>query len=413
MRALSPTDRHAMHFSEDVSILVVTCSSGVAPYLAREIEALGLPVSHVGETAVESEGTMEDAMRLNLRLRTAHRVFWQVAGFRADDPDELYAKACDVPWEDYIDPDGYVSVDVSVDTPTIRNDFFAAVRVKDAIADRMRYRFGRRPDSGGEDDAGACVFLHWIGRNAALFLNTSGSALSKRGYRVGNVPAPMRETLAAAIVMATGWDGRSHLLNPMCGGGTIAIEAAWMATGRAPGLLREHFAFMDVVGYEPPRWQALRREAVVAIHPLPDGVRIVASDLDAAALRAAEANAAAAGVGDLLSFDHCDVALSPVPEGGGVILMNPPYGTRLGDAAKLRPTYAAIGGFLARCAPAYRGFVFTANPELAECVGLEASQSIPFFNARLDSRLLEFGGYSRRRRRDAAGSDTDGAFVGA
>lgn len=396
-----------MNFTEDASIIVVTCSSGVAPYLAREIEALGLPVGHTSETAVETEGSLVDAMRLNLRLRTAHRVFWQVAGFRADDPDELYDKSCDVPWEDYIDPDGYFTVDVAVDTPTIRNDFFARVRIKDAIADRMRSRYGRRPNSGGEDDAGACVFLHWVGRRASLFLNTSGAALSRRGYRVENVPAPMRETLAAAIVMATEWDGASNFLNPMCGGGTIAIEAAWVATGRAPGFLREHFAFMDVVGYEPPLWQRLRQEAVQAIHPLPEGVEIVASDIDANAVRAAEANAEAAGVGALLRFDHCDVALSPVPEGGGVILMNPPYGTRLGDAAQLRPTYAAIGEFLSHCAPAYRGFVFTANPDLAECVGMETKQSLPFFNARLDSRLLEYAGFRRRRRRIEDGGDDD------
>ena len=403
-----------MNFTEDVSIIVATCSGGVAPYLAREIEALGLPVSHVGETAVETEGSLEDAMRMNLRLRTAHRVFWQVGGFRADDPDELYGKSCDVPWEDYIDPDGYFTVDVSVDTPTIRNDFFAAVRVKDAIADRMRMRYGRRPNSGSEDDAGVCVFLHWVGRDASLFLNTSGSALSKRGYRVENVPAPMRETLAAAIVMATGWDGASNFLNPMCGGGTIAIEAAWIATGRAPALLRDHFAFMDVIGYDPVLWRELRRQAVQEIHPFPEGVSIVASDIDAEALRAAQANAAAAGVAEMLAFDHCDVALSPVPEGGGVILMNPPYGTRLGDAAKLRPTYAAIGGFLSRCAPAYRGFVFTANPELAECVGMETRQALPFFNARLDSRLLEYGGFRLKRRPTGPdGDEPDTGCVGA
>ncbi len=384
-----------MNFAEDASHIVVTCSSGVAPYLAREIEALGFPLRGRNETAVETEGTMEEAMRLNLHLRTAHRVFWQVAGFRADDPDELYEKASSVPWEEYIDPDGYFTIDVAVDTPTIRNDFFARVRVKDAVADRLRDLFGRRPNSGNEDDAGACLFLHWVGRRAAIYLNTSGPALSRRGYRVAPVAAPMRETLAAAVVMASEWDGASHFLNPMCGGATLAIEAAWMATGRAPGLSRERFAFMDVVGYDAavPQWRAMCQEAVKAIHPLPAGVRIIASDIDAEALRAARENAIEANVFECLEFDQSDVALSPVPEEGqGTILMNPPYGTRLGDAAKLRPVYAAIGGFLAAHADRFRGFVFTASPELARCVGLEPKRSLPFFNARLDSRLLEFGG---------------------
>lgn len=396
-----------MNFTEAVSHIVITCSSGVSPYLAKEVQDLGLPVTGRNETAVMTEGSMEEAMRLNLHLRTAHRVFWQVAGFRADDADELYAKSCSVPWEDYIDPDGYFTIDVSVDNPTIRNDFFARVRLKDAVADRLRDLFGRRPDSGSEDDAGACLFLHWVGRKADIYLNTSGPALSKRGYRVSQVPAPMRETLAAAVVMASGWDGESHFLNPMCGGGTLAIEAAWMATHRAPGLSREHFAFMDVVGYDAALWRPMLQEAVKAIRPLPEGVQIVASDIDALALRAAQENAMAANVFEALSFDQCDVSLSPVPqEGNGVIVMNPPYGTRLGDAVKLRSTYAAIGAFLAANAERFRGFVFTASPDLSDCIGLDPVQSLPFFNARLDSRLMEFGGGVQRTFRHAVDDGT-------
>ena len=397
-----------MNFTESVSRIVLTCSSGVAPFLEREVADLGFPVRGGNETSVRTEGSLQDAMRLNLHLRTAHRVFWQVAGFRAATPDDLYEEALDIPWEDYIDPDGRFTVDAAVDTPTIRNDFFARVRVKDAVADRMRRLFGRRPDSGSEDDIGVCLFLHWVGRSADLFLNTSGPALSRRGYRIAQVPAPMRETLAAALVMATGWDGSTHLLNPMCGGGTIAIEAAWLATCRAPGLAREHFAFMDIPGYDPTLWRTLVQDAVRAVRPLPEGVRIVASDIDAAALRAAQENAIAAGVWDALQFDQCDVAMSPVPEeGNGVILVNPPYGTRLGDAAQLRPTYAALGSFLAANAGRFRGFVFTASPELADCLGLDAAQSLPFFNGRLDSRLIECVGNAPRPLRHAPDDGTD------
>ena len=396
-----------MNFTDTASRIVVTCSSGIAPYLMREIEALGMPITGRNETAVLTEGSMEEAMRLNLHLRTAHRVFWQVAGFRADDADELYDKAFTVPWEDYIDPDGYFTIDLSVDNPTIRNDFFARVRLKDAVADRMRDRFGRRPNSGNEDDAGTCLFLHWVGRSADIYLNTSGPALSRRGYRVAQVPAPMRETLAAAVVMATGWDGTSHFLNPMCGGATLAIEAAWLATNRAPGLLRERFAFMDIVGFDAALWRPMVQEAVRAIRPMPEGVRIVASDIDAEALRAAKENAIQASVFEALEFDQCDVAKSPVPQDGtGIIVMNPPYGSRLGDAARLRTTYAAIGGFLAEHADRFRGFVFTASPDLADCIGLDPVQSIPFFNARLDSRLLEYRGGEQRALRHAIDDGT-------
>lgn len=396
-----------MNFREDASRIVITCSSGVSPYLAQEVQGLGLPILNRNETAVITEGTMEEAMLLNLKLRTAHRVFWQVAGFRADDADELYEKAGTIPWEEYIDPDGYFTIDVSVDNPTIRNDFFARVRVKDAVADRMRDRFGRRPNSGSADDEGVCLFLHWVGRSADLYLNTSGPALSRRGYRVVQVEAPMRETLAAAVIMATGWKGDTHFLNPMCGGGTLAIEAAWMAKNRAPGLSRSHFAFMDILGFDAVLWRRMVQEAVRAVRPLPEGMRIIASDLDAEAIGAARENAAAAGVYDVLEFDQSDVSLSPVPsDGEGVMVMNPPYGARLGDGVKLRPTYAAIGDLLSENAERFRGFVFTASPDLADCIGLTPVRSYPFFNARLDSRLLAYEGGKRRALKHAVDDGT-------
>lgn len=396
-----------MNFTVDASRIVITCSSGVAPYLEQEVLALGMPVRGRNETAVMTEGTMEEAMLLNLKLRTAHRVFWQIAGFRSDDADELYEKSMTIPWEEYIDPDGYFTIDVSVDNPTIRNDFFARVRVKDAVADRMRNLVGRRPNSGSADDEGVCIFLHWVGRSADLYLNTSGPALSKRGYRVAQVEAPMRETLAAAVLMATGWKGTTHLLNPMCGGGTLAIEAAWMAKNRAPGLSRSHFAFMDIVGYDANLWRPMVQEAARAVHPLPEGMRIIASDIDADAIRATKENAMVAGVYEDLEYDQSDVSLSPVPsDGEGVIVMNPPYGARLGDGVKLRPTYAAIGSFLSENAARFHGFVFTASPELADCIGLKAVQAIPFFNARLDSRLLEYAGGKRKALRHAVDDGT-------
>lgn len=402
-----------MPFSSDISVIVVSCASGVAPYLEQELVALGFRVTWRGETAVETEGTLEDTMRLNLHLRTGHRVFYMLGEFRARDPDELHERLLRLPWEDYIEPDGYFTVDTSVDTPTIRNEQFAALRVKDAVADRMRERCGgQRPDSGNEQD-GVALFLHWTGQDAAVYLNTSGGALSKRGYRVAASAAPMRESLAAAVVLASGWKGEGHFLNPMCGGGTLAIEAAWIALNRAPGLLRPEFSFMHLRGFETATWRLMRQQAIAAIRPRLPG-RIIASDVDDAALRAARANAEEAGVLAHLEFDACDLTLSPVPEAlpDSVIVVNPPYGARMGDAAKLRSTYADIGAFLRKHAPAYRGFVFTANPELAERVGMQARQALPFFNGPLEARLLEYGGYDPSRRNHATGFADDGAVTG-
>lgn len=403
-----------MSFSSDISVIVVSCASGVAPYLEQEVRALGLAVTWRGETAVETEGTLEDTMRLNLHLRTGHRVFYMLGEFRARDPDELYERLVRLPWEDYIAPTGYFTVDTSVDTPTIRNEQFAALRVKDAVADRMRERCnGQRPDSGN-DQEGVALFLHWTGQDAAVYLNTSGGALSKRGYRVAPSSAPMRESLAAALVLASGWTGEGHFLNPMCGGGTLAIEAAWIGLSRAPGLLRQDFSFMHLLGFEMPTWRLMRQQAIAAIKPSLAG-RIIASDVDEQALRAARANTVAAGVSGQIEFDASDVTLSPVPIAipNSVIVLNPPYGARMGDAGKLRSTYADIGAFLRQHADGYRGFVFTANPDLAERVGMQTKQSLPFFNGPLEARLLEYGGYDPARRSHASGFPDDAASTGS
>ncbi len=401
-----------MGFPTEKSALVLSFANGLASYVSQELRDLGFPIRWEGPTAVETEGTLLDTLRLNLHLRTVHRVFYLLGEFRARDPDALYERLVEVPWEDYIPSDGYFTVDAFADTPTIRDSRFAGLRVKDAVADRMRARCGERPNSGSRQE-GVALYLHWCGDAASIYLNTTGGSLSRRGYRSTPTVAPMRESLAAALVLASGWTGEGHFLNPMCGSGTLAIEAAWLALNRAPGLLREEFAFMHLRGYDPSDWRRIRQQAVAAMRPPRPG-RIIASDSDTAVLQAARAHAQIAGVADRIEFDVCDLARSPVPEAsaGSVIVVNPPYGVRLGDAAKLRPTYAAIGSFLRRQADGYRGFVFTANPELAEQVGLRARRSLPFFNGPLEGRLLEFEAYHPTLGR-RVGPGTDESVVSA
>ena len=379
-----------MAFSTDISILVIPCAPGCSGVLSRELADLGFAVTWTGETAVETEGTLDDCMRLNLHVRTGHRVLYMVGGFSARNPDELYAKTLDVPWEDYLDADGYFSVDVSVDTPTIRNDMFAALKVKDAVCDRFREVAGHRPDSGNED-RGAKIFLHWSGRDAALYLDTTGPALSRRGYRVESSAAPMRESLAAAVILSSKWDGDGNFVNPMCGGGTLAIEAALIASRRPPAMLRGDFAFMSLRGYDPAAWRALRTQALASIRREIPG-EIICSDIDSAAIAAAQANAAEASVDDLIRFEVCDFAATPVPEKplpNSVAILNPPYGDRMGEALKLRKTYRAIGDFCLAHAEDFTGYVFTASAELADQITLRRSREIPFFAGAKEARLLE------------------------
>ena len=332
-------------------------------------------------SSVETEGTLADCVKLNLRLRTAHRVLYALDVFRARTGDDLYEEAVSIPWERYLEPDGYVSVDRAVDNPTIRDSRFAALKVKDAIADRMRSSCGRRPDSGS-DRTDACVFLHWAGDRASIYLDTTGVALSFRGYRAESSEAPLRETLAAALVLASGWNRRDPFLNPMCGGGTIAVEARWIAENRAPALVRENFAFLHLACFEPGVLTRERAAAHRDWHEAKAGAnaRIVASDIDGRAVAATSANLREAAIEEgAVDVECCDILSSSVPAvpagGRGMAILNPPYGGRIGDPVRLRDSYEDIGAYLRLAAArGYGSVVITGNPELAQGAGLEAAR---------------------------------------
>jgi 23S rRNA G2445 N2-methylase RlmL len=390
--------------------ILVTCPLGLPPLLAREITALGLPAEELA-AGVLTRGDMSEAMRLNLWVRAGHRVLVEYARLRAADPDALYRGLVELPWEDVIPADGRLTVDSSVKNENVRDGRFANLRAKDAIVDRITAKMGRRPDSGPESD-GACVFLHWRDDSATIYLDTTGAPLSRRGYRKMPHSAPLQETLAAGIVLATGWDGSpeaGHFLSPMCGSGTLAIEAALLGLNRAPGLLRGDFAFRHLLGFDATVFEALRREAHAAAKKELPG-RIIATDIDPRAIEAARQNARTAGVEAHIELAACDFRESPVPEGGGVCVLNPEYGARLGDAEPLKPLYAAIGDFFKQRLSGWRGFVFTGNPDLAKLIGLKARRRTPLFNARIECRLLEYELYSGTRRKPR---EADGAADGA
>ena len=376
--------------------IVIPCARGVAVFLKRELCALGFPVLQEGFSSVETEGTMEDAMRLNLLIRTGQRILLLLTEFECHDPDELYKKTNRIRWEDFLLPSAYLSITSSVHTPSIRDSRFANLKCKDAIVDRLRERCGRRPDSGPERRE-AVVHLHWNEGRCRIFLDTSGEVLSRRGYRKSPVEAPMQEALAAAVVMATGWSGEGNFVNPMCGSGTIAIEATLIALNRAPGLLRNDFGFMHLKGFQETLWQALRKKTKSLSKRTIDA-KIVATDVSEEALQAAQQNAETAGVRHLIDFRRCDFRDTPVPEGGGVILLNPPYGKRIGERRELEATYRAIGDFFKKRGQGYRGYIFTGNLDLAKKVGLRTKRRIPFFNGDIECRLLEYELYEGSRK---------------
>lgn len=370
---------------------MVTSARGIVSSVCEELSQLGFPLVSESPGGAWTAGTLGDAMRMNLWLRTAHRVLALLATFPARSEADLYAGVKRIPWEDFIAADGYFSVTSSLKTPLIRDSRFASVKCKDAVADRFRERAGRRPDSG-PDRSSVVIHLHWEHTTCSLYLDTTGEPLSRRDYRKIPLEAPMQESLAAAVVMATRWDRRAPFVNPMCGSGTLAIEACLLAINRAPGLLRENFAFMHLRGFDAERFAALREEARRAEHT-PAGLRVIATDIDPLAVEAARKNAARAGVDRLLEFDVCDFAETEVPDSGGVVVLNPGYGARMGKIEDLEGTYRRIGDFFKQRCQGHTGYVFTGNLALAKKVGLRTKRRLTFFSGDIECRLLEYDLY--------------------
>lgn len=381
-----------MSIFQSESTILVTCPKGIPEYLEGELQGFGFPHTHPVDAGVMVHGSLTECMSLNLWVRTGHRVLFELKHFKAMGPDELYNQVATIPWEKYIEKDGYFRVDAAIRNTEVNDSRFAGLRVKDAIADYFVNKFSVRPDSGPET-TGVCLFLHWRGDEATLYLDTTGEPLTRRGYRKRPHTAPMQETLAAACILAADWpkiaEEGGHFIVPMCGAGTLAIEAALMAMNGAPGLLRDNFAFMQLPGFDPEAWDALITEAEDAENAELKG-RIIATDHDPTAIEAAMDNARVAGVGDFIEFAVCDYTETEIPEGPGIVMLNPEYGERLGDVVELESVYKGIGDFFKQSCGGKGGFIFTGNLELAKRVGLKAKRRRVFYNAKIECRLLEY-----------------------
>ncbi|MDG2054557.1 MAG: hypothetical protein P8J86_07610 [Phycisphaerales bacterium] len=365
----------------------VSCAPGLSPWLSREIESLGLKVSGTDHTGVTTTGTWTDAMRMCLRLRTAYHVLQRFADIQAVDAEMLYQESVRLPWERIISPDGYVSVISAVQNSTIDNSMFPNMRLKDAIVDRIQEVHGRRPNAGS-DRTQSVIHLYWKDDQARISLDLAGQKLSDRGYRRIPFLAPMRETIAAAVLLETGYDGSRPLVIPMCGSGTLAIEGALLATQRAPGLLRSNFGMQHLLTFDEMQWKQERvnaRKATLKNAPAP----IIATDIDPHAVMAAKKNAATAGVEHLIEFHVCDFAETPMPETPGTIILHGEYGERLGDLLKLKDVYKRVGDFLKQSCPGWDGFVFTSH-DLAGTIGLKTARRVPFENGGVECRLLRY-----------------------
>jgi putative N6-adenine-specific DNA methylase len=374
----------------------ITCKDRSVMYLEQEIRELGFVPKEVTRTGIELIASLEDCMDLNLHLRTASHVLYEIKSFYLRNAEDIYRRFKAIPWEEYLDVDGYFSVNSVVENESVTTPLIVNVKVKDAIVDRFRELKGRRPDSGS-DFIGLVFQVFWKETQASIYINTSGETLAKHGYRKIPGKAPMMEALAAATIYATEWNTRVPFVNPMCGSGTLAIEAALMASKRYPGLYREEYAFQHILGYDPQAFLAKKKKLESKVIHDP-GVSIIASDISLQAISFAQENAAYAGVEHMIDFQVCDFAETEIPERPrGVIMFNPEYGERLGENDELEVTYKRMGDYMKQKCAGYRGYIFTGNLELAKKVGLKASRRIEFWNGTIDCRLLKYEMYEGKR----------------
>lgn len=374
----------------------ISCAEHVVPYLRAEVEALGHEIQEEDKVSVAIGATLVEALRLTLHLRTAQQVYWLLDKTRCTSLKMLEQWARSFAWEELIPDDGYLSISSNVAHPSVTNTMYPNLLLKDAIVDRIKQKTGQRPDSG-PDRSGVVIHLVWKGDRAWLYLNVNGQRLSDRGYRKLPHHAPMSETLAASVLMGMGYDGTQAMVNPMCGSGTLAIEAALMMAGRAPGLQRNDASVLHTLLDLDDAYIEMRKDARKSKPLIAEPMPIVASDHDPAAIDAARRNAMTAGVDHLIEFEVCDFRDTPIPllEPGehGHVILNPEYGIRLGETEELRQVYRDIGFFFKdRCA-GYTGHVFTGSRSLSTQIRLRASGKLPFNNSNIPCRLLSYEMY--------------------
>jgi putative N6-adenine-specific DNA methylase len=357
--------------------------------LADELRALGAAEVTLGRGGVQFQGDMAMLYLANLWLRTAIRVLRPILQVHVMSPDELYDAVRGVDWSRYLTPDHTLAVDCNVRDSHITHSKYAALRTKDAICDQFVERCGRRP-SVDVDQPMVGLNLHIYKDEATLSLDSSGESLHKRGYRPIQTRAPLNEALAAAIIYLTGWTIDTPFVDPLCGSGTLPIEAAWIALKRPPGLTRKRFGLQGWMDFDIQLWTSLRDEARRGVlHALP--APILGSDMRGDAVAFAIDNARAAGIGHVLRFDKRDVRNFQPPAGPpGVIVCNPPYGERIGDERELLDLYQTLGKVLSERCRGWRAHVFTGNRRLAEAIGLEPSRQIPLYNGKIECRLLTY-----------------------
>jgi putative N6-adenine-specific DNA methylase len=379
--------------------LTATTQFGLEEILAEELSQLGATIDYVGSRAVEFSGDKKLLYNTILWSRTAMRLLRPFADFYARDERALYDEVFQIDWSRFIRPGQTFAITAVVNKSSFEHSLYVAQLTKDAIVDQFRERTGERPsiDTRNPDIR---IHLRMLENDVILSLDAAGDSLHRRGYRQGTNEAPLNEVLAAGLVLLSGWDKKSPLIDPLCGSATILTEAGLLAQRIAPGLFHQgKFGFENWSDFDAALWQQLREEAEAQRIEEPQAY-LAGSDLDPKVIRDAAANIEAAGLDECIRLSVRDVRDAQQPQGQapGLVITNPPYGERIGEEAQMAALYKVIGDALKTNFQGYEAFVFTGNLEAAKSIGLKVSRRIPLFNGPIDCRLLKYELYRGSRR---------------
>lgn len=365
-----------------------TTAKGLEDVLAVELNGLGMKDVSADKGGASFSGSMLDGYRACLWLRTANRVLRPLQSFPCPSQEALYEGVYSLPWEEHLTPKMTLAVAANLRDSAITHSRYAALKTKDAIVDRIRDKCGTRPDVEPKDPD-LLVNLHLARNQCTISLDLAGTGMHRRGYRRDPTVAPLKETLAAGLIALSQWDRHSPFVDPMCGSGSLPLEAALLASDTAPGLLNRDFGFQRWTDFDSRVWAELLNAAEQRRRPLPANL-VFGSDRDRRAVELARRNAQNAGVGAAIRWSQHDFAKLDPPADRGTLICNPPYGERIGDEIELEAFYRKIGDTLKQRWTGWTAWVFTGNLSLAKRIGLKPSRRIVLFNGPIECRLLKF-----------------------
>jgi putative N6-adenine-specific DNA methylase len=363
------------------------CPRGLEGPLEEELRELGIERARVSDSGVAFVGDVEAAMRVNLHSRIASRVLMKLSHGTYEREEDIYTLARDTAWEEWFDASLTLKVETSAIRCPLKSIDYLTLKVKDAICDRFREREGERPSIDVRHPQ-VQVTLHLNRFQMTLYLDTSGAGLFRRGLDRSTGLAPLKKNLAAGILRLIGWTPDQALYDPMCGSGTFLTEAAEISLNRAPGLAR-NFGFEWLDGFPARVWQTLKEEAAARARPATE-CPLWGSDLRGDAVAMTRANLAALGLEEAVHLKQVDILESSAPTEGGILVMNPPYGQRIGEDEDLKALYPKIGDVLKRRYPGWRAFILTGDMRLPKLIRLSVGRRIPVFNGQIDCRVFEY-----------------------